>query len=189
MNLSYMSGQEVICEACGGGRYSEEALAHTYNGKNIAEVLAMPAAEAVAFFEGTGAAKKLGAVAEVGLSYLAIGQPLSTLSGGESQRLKLAKELLKKGGLYILDEPTTGLHRSDEANLLAIIDKLVDAGNTVMAIEHNLNFIKHADYIIDMGPESGAAGGEILYEGPLLGLLECETSHTAKYLKQSLPQP
>src|SRR5690606_31466628 len=118
----------------------------------------------------------------VGLGYLSLGQPLNTLSGGECQRLKLAKELNKKGNIYILDEPTTGLHMSDVSNILDIINKLVKKGNTVIVIEHNLDVIRRSDWIIDLGPDGGTGGGEILYEGPPAGILECERSITAKYL-------
>ena len=123
---------------------------------------------------------------DVGLDYLTLGQPLSTLSGGECQRIKLASELHKKGSIYVLDEPTTGLHMSDTGHLLAIIDKLVDSGNTVVTIEHNLNVVKHADWIIDMGPEGGHKGGRVIFEGTPKDLLRAKHSITGKYLKEEM---
>jgi excinuclease UvrABC ATPase subunit len=125
----------------------------------------------------------LQALSDVGLDYLTLGQPLSTLSGGECQRLKLASELHKKGSVYVLDEPTTGLHLSDIGHLLAIINRLVDAGNTVVVIEHNLAIIKNADWIIDMGPEGGNKGGRVIFEGTPRQLLDCEQSLTSAYLR------
>lgn len=123
---------------------------------------------------------------EVGLGYLELGQPLSTLSGGEAQRIKLASELQKRGNVYVMDEPTTGLHMADIERLLAIIKHLVDHGNTVIVIEHNLDVIGHADWIIDLGPEGGAKGGEILFEGTPEELMDCQRSYTGQYLKKLL---
>jgi excinuclease UvrABC ATPase subunit len=125
----------------------------------------------------------LHALSDVGLDYLTLGQPLSTLSGGECQRIKLAGELHKKGSVYVMDEPTTGLHMSDIGHLLAIMDRLVDAGNTVVVIEHNLAIIKNADWIIDMGPEGGNKGGRVMFEGTPRQLLDCEQSLTSAYLR------
>jgi excinuclease UvrABC ATPase subunit len=130
--------------------------------------------------------RKLQALSDVGLAYLTLGQPLSTLSGGECQRLKLASELHKKGSVYVMDEPTTGLHMSDISHLLAIINRLVDAGNTVIVIEHNLAIIKNADWIIDMGPEGGNKGGRVLFEGTPRQLLDCEQSLTSAYLRNEV---
>ena len=127
--------------------------------------------------------RKLRALSDVGLDYLTLGQPLSTLSGGECQRLKLASELHKRGSVYVMDEPTTGLHMSDIGHLLAIIDRLVDTGNTVVVIEHNLRVIKNADWIIDMGPEGGNKGGQVMFEGVPQQLLDCERSLTSAYLR------
>ena len=147
----------------------------------------MPVGEALAFFDTKEVAKdvsrKLQALRDVGLDYLALGQPLSTLSGGECQRIKLAGELHKQGSVYVMDEPTTGLHMSDIGHLLAIMDRLVDAGNTVIVIEHNLAVIKHADWIVDMGPEGGNKGGRVLFEGTPRQLLDCERSLTSAYLR------
>lgn len=181
-DLAFMDSVETTCEACSGKRYKSEVLNHTYNGKTIVEVLDMTVAEAVTFFTQKEIKNKLKHIVDVGLHYMTLGQPLDTLSGGECQRLKLAKELSKKGNIYILDEPTTGLHMSDITHILAIIDKLVEKGNTVIVIEHNLDVIRSADWIIDMGVEGGSKGGQILYEGPPEGLKNCENSITAKYL-------
>ena len=182
LNLSFMDKMEMECSECHGDRYKQEVLQYLYKGKNIVEVMDMSVAEAVEFFEAKDIKRQLTSMATVGLGYLSLGQPLNTLSGGESQRLKLAKEINKKGNIYILDEPTTGLHLSDVSNILAIIEKLVEKGNTVIVIEHNLDVIRNSDWIIDLGPDGGTGGGEILYEGPPGGLKNCERSITAKYI-------
>lgn len=182
LNLSFMDKMEIECSECHGDRYKQEVLQYLYKGKNIVEIMDMSVAEAVDFFEAKDIQRQLKSMATVGLGYLSLGQPLNTLSGGESQRLKLAKELNKKGNIYILDEPTTGLHLSDVSNILLIIEKLVEKGNTVVVIEHNLDVIRNSDWIIDLGPDGGTGGGEILYEGPPAGLKDCERSVTAKYL-------
>ncbi len=182
LNMSFMDKMEMECSECHGDRYKQEVLQYLYKGKNIVDIMEMSVAEAVDFFEAKDIKRQLTSMETVGLGYLSLGQPLSTLSGGESQRLKLAKELNKKGNIYILDEPTTGLHLSDVANILLIIDKLVEKGNTVIVIEHNLDVIRNSDWIIDLGPDGGTGGGEIIYEGPPAGLLECERSVTAKYI-------
>ncbi len=185
--LSYMDEVKSPCEICGGKRFKDEVLAYRFHHKSISDVLNMPVREALEFFDTQEVAKdvirKLQALSDVGLDYLTLGQPLSTLSGGECQRLKLASELHKKGSLYVMDEPTTGLHMSDIGHLLAIIDRLVDAGNTVIVIEHNLAIIKNADWIIDMGPEGGNKGGRVMFEGTPQQLLDCEQSLTSQYLR------
>ncbi|MFN8467523.1 MAG: excinuclease ABC subunit UvrA [Caldilineaceae bacterium] len=185
--LAYLDEVKMPCEICGGKRFKDEVLAYTFHGKSIADVLNMPVGEALAFFDTKEVAKdvsrKLQALRDVGLDYLTLGQPLSTLSGGECQRIKLAGELHKQGSVYVMDEPTTGLHMSDIGHLLAIIDRLVDAGNTVIVIEHNLAVIKHADWIVDMGPEGGNKGGRVLFEGTPRQLLDCERSLTSAYLR------
>lgn len=181
-DLSFMDSVETICEDCGGKRYKQEVLGYLYNGKSIVEVLDMTIAEAVTFFSKKEITHKLKNIVDVGLHYMTLGQPLDTLSGGECQRLKLAKELSKKGNIYIMDEPTTGLHMSDITSILAIIRKLVDKGNTVIVIEHNMDVIRNADWIVDLGVEGGNRGGEILYEGPPIGLKAVERSLTGKYL-------
>ena len=181
-DLAFMDSVETHCEACNGKRYKPEVINYTYQGKNIVEVLDMTIAEALEFFEIKEITHKLKNLVDVGLHYMTLGQPLDTLSGGECQRLKLAKELSKKGIIYIMDEPTTGLHMSDTTLILNIIKRLVDKGNTVVVIEHNLDVIRNADWIIDMGVEGGIKGGEVLYEGPPIGLKTCERSITAKYI-------
>ncbi|WP_203637483.1 ATP-binding cassette domain-containing protein [Levilactobacillus wangkuiensis] len=179
LNLSFMENATVTCSLCHGGRFDPQVLTYTYQGKNIVEILAMTVEEAVTFFAGTKVANKLTHVTNVGLDYLALGQPLNTLSGGEGQRLKVAKELNKRGNLYILDEPTTGLHPSDIKVMIQIINRLVDKGNTVLVIEHNLDIMRSADWLIDIGPDGGDKGGEVLYEGPVSGIHQAERSVTA----------
>ncbi len=182
LNLSFMDKTDMECSECNGNRYKQEVLQYLYKEKNIVEIMEMSVADAVDFFEAKDIQRQLKSMETVGLGYLSLGQPLNTLSGGESQRLKLAKELNKKGNIYILDEPTTGLHLSDVSNILLIIEKLVEKGNTVIVIEHNLDVIRNSDWIIDLGPDGGTGGGEVLYEGPPAGLLDCERSVTAKYI-------
>jgi excinuclease UvrABC ATPase subunit len=181
-DLSFMDSVETLCEECGGKRFKYEVLEYKYNGKTIVEVLDMTIAEAADFFIQKEIKNKLKYIVDVGLHYMTLGQPLDTLSGGECQRLKLAKELSKKGNIYIMDEPTTGLHMSDITHILSIIDRLVDKGNTVIVIEHNLDVIRNADWIIDVGPEGGSRGGQILFEGTPGNLRDCKESITAKYL-------
>ncbi|ABX42170.1 ATP-binding cassette domain-containing protein [Lachnoclostridium phytofermentans] len=181
-DLSFMDSVETICEECGGKRFKQDVLEYKYNAKSIVEVLDMTVAEAVDFFTQKEIINKLKYIVDVGLHYMTLGQPLDTLSGGECQRLKLAKELSKKGNIYIMDEPTTGLHMSDITSILNLIDHLVDKGNTVIVIEHNLDVIRNADWIIDVGVEGGSKGGQILYEGIPGNLINCKDSITAKYL-------
>lgn len=185
--LVFMDPVVTVCEACNGGRYSEEALKHCYKGKNITEILNMPAEEVLEFFsENKKINKQLKAMNEVGLSYLSLGQPLSTLSGGERQRIKLAKHLDKKGSIYVLDEPTTGLHASDVENIMKLLDGFVKRGNTVIVIEHNLDVMKQADYIIDVGPDGGTGGGEIVFTGTPQQMADNAETITARYLRKSL---
>ena len=163
------------------------ALSYTYKGKNIVEILELSAAEAYEFFaENRKLRKALGAMLEVGLPYLSLGQPLSTLSGGERQRVKLAKELDKKGSIYVLDEPTTGLHASDVKKVMELLESIVARGNTVIVIEHNLDVMKQADWIIDVGPDGGTAGGEIVFSGTPKQMVESADTITAEYLRKSL---
>lgn len=184
--LAYLDEVKTPCEVCEGKRFKEEVLSYLLYGKSISDVLNMPVRDALEFFSGKEVAKEVGrklqALSDVGLDYLTLGQPLSTLSGGECQRIKLASELHKKGSVYVMDEPTTGLHMSDIRHLMAIIDRLVDAGNTAIVIEHNLAVIKQADWIIDMGPEGGNKGGQVVFEGTPRQLLDCEASLTRAYL-------
>lgn len=186
--LVFMDPVTTVCEACEGSRYSKEALSYQYQGKNIVEILNMPAEEAEVFFKDNSKIRKvLKAMIEVGLSYLSLGQPLSTLSGGECQRVKLAKYLnSKKGNIYVLDEPTTGLHASDVKNVMQLLDGFVKRGNTVIVIEHNLDVMKQADYIIDVGPDGGTTGGEIVFTGTPQEMIENADTITAEYLRKSV---
>jgi excinuclease UvrABC ATPase subunit len=183
IDLSYFDQVKIPCEVCDGKRFKDEVLAYKLNGKSISDVLNMSAQEALAFFDSKEIVRKLQALNDVGLNYLTLGQPLSTLSGGESQRIKLASELHKKGSIYIMDEPTTGLHMSDISHLLTIINRLVDTGNTVIIIEHNQTIIKNADWVIDMGPEGGNKGGRVMFEGTPAQLLQATQSLTSAYLR------
>lgn len=181
--MSFLDAVHTRCPECEGKRYNKEALQYLYKGKNIAEVLDMTVLEALDFFtDEKKVVKYLLLLEEVGLGYLKLGQTLSSLSGGESQRLKIATELRKQGNIYVMDEPTTGLHMSDIDNFFKIVDKLVNAGNTVVIIEHNLDIIRKADWIIDLGPEGGKNGGEVIFEGTPEDLKLCEKSITARYI-------
>jgi excinuclease ABC A subunit len=181
--LSFFDSVKSPCEVCEGKRFKDEVLGYKLNGKNISEVLSMNVQQALEYFELPEVKKKLQAMSDVGLDYLGLGQPLSTLSGGECQRIKLASELHKQGSIYIMDEPTTGLHMSDIGHLMQVINRLVDTGNTVVVIEHNLHVIKNADWIIDMGPEGGSKGGTIMFEGTPRDLLKDKSSITSAYLR------
>lgn len=181
-NMAFMDDIETVCEACGGLRYSPEALSHTVDGRTIAEVMDLPVHEAVRAFEGTKAAALLEPLERVGLGYLHLNQALSTLSGGELQRMKLASELTGTGRLIILDEPTDGLHLEDVGRLLGVLGELVDAGNSVFVIEHNMDVIKAADYIVEMGPGGGEDGGRILCTGTPGQIASCPDSVTAPYM-------
>lgn len=181
-NLGFLDDAKTPCDVCGGKRFKDEVLAYTYNGKSITEVLELTMSEANAFFDLPEIAGKLQALNDVGLEYLTLGQPLSTLSGGECQRIKLASELHKKGSVYVLDEPTTGLHISDITRLHGLVDRLVDDGNTVITIEHNVDVIRRADWIIDLGPEGGDKGGQIMFEGTPADLLNNKKALIAQYI-------
>lgn len=183
-DLAFLESVKLPCEVCGGRRFKEEVLAYKLNGKSIAEVLEMTVEQALEFFEQKEVVRKLQAMSDVGLNYITLGQPLSTLSGGECQRIKLASELHKKGSIYVMDEPTTGLHMSDIGHLLEIMNRLVDTGNTVIVIEHNLDVISQADWIIDMGPDGGSNGGQVIFEGTPPQIIHAEQSITGRYLKQ-----
>ena len=188
ISLAFLDEAKTPCEVCGGKRFKDEVLEYKLNGKSIADVLSMTVEDALKYFTNPKIVHTLQAMSDVGLNYLSLGQPLSTLSGGEGQRIKLASELHKKSSIYVMDEPTTGLHMADIGQLLAVINRIVDNGNTVVVIEHNQDIIKNADWIIDMGPEGGHKGGQILFEGTPKDLLNVETSYTAQYL-QSEHQP
>jgi excinuclease ABC A subunit len=182
-DLAFLSEVKTPCEVCGGKRFKDEVLAYKLNGKSISDVLSLNVQQALEYFAIKDVLRKLQAMADVGLGYLSLGQPLSTLSGGECQRIKLATELHKRGSIYVMDEPTTGLHMSDISHLLGVINRLVDTGNTVVVIEHNLHVIKNADWIIDMGPEGGSKGGRIVFEGTPKELLKAKRSLTSGYLR------
>ncbi|HIJ80067.1 MAG TPA: excinuclease ABC subunit UvrA, partial [Deltaproteobacteria bacterium] len=180
----------VTCDTCQGKRYNHETLEIEYRGKNIADILAMNVEEALLFYDKVPAIRsRLQTLFDVGLSYIALGQSSVTLSGGEAQRIKLAKELSKRSTgqtLYILDEPTTGLHPADIQQLLTVLNRLVEQGNTVVIIEHNLDVIKTADYIIDLGPEGGDGGGLIVAQGPPEKVAKVTGSHTGQFLQPLL---
>jgi excinuclease UvrABC ATPase subunit len=184
-DLAFLEPIRTICESCEGRRFSDEVLEYKLNGKSISDILAMTVREALEFFSRKELLRQLQTLEDVGLGYVTLGQPLSTLSGGECQRIKLAGELHKEGNLYVMDEPTTGLHMYDISRLMDIMNRLVDGGNTVVVIEHNLDVIKRADWIIDMGPEGGHQGGRIVFEGTPVQLAAAEHSITGAYLRKS----
>lgn len=190
IEMNFLPDVEVECEVCQGKRFTRETLEVRYKGKSISDVLNMTIGEAVKFFEHIPKIKRhLKTIEDVGLGYITLGQQSTTLSGGEAQRIKLASELAKKdtgNTLYILDEPTTGLHFEDIQILMKVLNKLTDKGNTIMIIEHNLDVIKLADFIIDIGPEGGQKGGKILFEGTPEELVNCKKSYTGKFLKKEL---
>ncbi|MBO4445070.1 MAG: excinuclease ABC subunit UvrA [Bacteroidaceae bacterium] len=181
--MAFMDSIETVCEACGGLRFSPEALAFLYKGKNIAEVMDMPVEVAADFFAGTAIETKLKPLLDVGLAYLHLNQALSTLSGGELQRMKLASYLGQEGRIFIIDEPTDGLHIKDVKHILGLFDRMVEQGNTVYLIEHNTNIIRSADYVVELGPGAGEEGGEVIYAGTPAGMLQCPRSVTAPYLR------
>ena len=190
IEMHFLPDVYVPCEVCGGKRYNRETLDVKYKGKSIADVLDMTVEEALTFFENVPQIKrKVETLYNVGLSYIKLGQPSTTLSGGEAQRIKLATELSKRSTgrtIYILDEPTTGLHFADVHKLVEILQKLTDGGNTVLVIEHNLDVIKTADYIIDIGPEGGEKGGTVIAQGTPEEVAENQASYTGIYVKKML---
>ncbi len=190
IEMHFLPDVYVPCEVCKGKRYNRETLEVKYKNKNIADILDMTVEEACEFFTDIPRiAKKLATLNEVGLGYIRLGQPSTTLSGGEAQRVKLATELSKTSTgktLYILDEPTTGLHSDDVRRLIEILQRLTDGGNTVLVIEHNLDVIKCADHIIDLGPEGGEKGGRIVCTGTPEQVAECAQSYTGQFLKKVL---
>ena len=193
-DLAMMAGVATVCEECEGKRFQASVLEYGFGGKDIAEVLAMSVTEAKAFFGDTppggsgdearipAAHKVLERLADVGLGYLTIGQPLTTLSGGERQRLKLATHLGEKGGVLILDEPTTGLHLADVEQLLGLLDRIVDSGKSVIVIEHHQAVMAHADWIVDLGPGAGHDGGRIVFEGTPADLVAARSTLTGEHL-------
>jgi excinuclease ABC subunit A len=190
IEMHFLPDVYVPCEECGGKRYNEETLQVTFKDKNIYDVLEMTVEESLSFFENLPRIyNKLKALYDVGLGYIKLGQSATTLSGGEAQRVKLASELQKRATgktLYILDEPTTGLHSDDVARLIEVLNKIVDNGDTVLIIEHNLDVIKVADHIIDLGLEGGDAGGTIVVSGTPEKVAKCEESRTGQFLKDLL---
>ncbi|MBU5437216.1 excinuclease ABC subunit UvrA [Tissierella sp. MSJ-40] len=183
-DLAFMDTVVNVCEVCQGNRFTDEALSYKLRGKNISEVLNMTVDEALDFFYEKEISVTLKRLADVGITYITLGQPLNTLSGGELQRVKLADELESNGNIYVLDEPTTGLHMSDISQLLKILDRLVEQDSTVIVIEHNLDVITQADWIIDLGPFAGQNGGRIMFEGAPKDLINCNSSITGQYLKK-----
>ena len=190
IEMQFLPDVYVPCEVCHGARYNTDTLAVHYKGKTIADVLDMPIEEAAVFFEAIPAIHRhLKTLADVGLGYVRLGQPAPTLSGGEAQRVKLASELQRRSTgrtIYVLDEPTTGLHFEDIRKLLGVLGRLVNGGNTVIVIEHNLDVIKTADHVIDLGPDGGSRGGHIIATGTPEHIATIDTSHTGHYLKELL---
>jgi excinuclease ABC subunit A len=190
IEMHFLPDVYVTCETCKGARYNRETLEIKFKNKSIADVLDMTVEDAQQFFQAVPSIReKMDALVQVGLGYIKVGQQATTLSGGEAQRVKLSKELSRRATgrtLYILDEPTTGLHFEDVRKLLEVLHELVEQGNTVVVIEHNLDVIKTADWIIDIGPEGGDGGGEIVATGTPEDVAKVERSHTGRYLKQML---
>ncbi len=190
IEMNFLPDVYVPCEVCHGARYNRETLEVHFKGKTIAEVLDMPIEEASEFFAAVPAIRRhLATLADVGLGYVRLGQPAPTLSGGEAQRVKLASELQRRSTgrtVYVLDEPTTGLHFEDVRKLLGVLTRLVEAGNTVVVIEHNLDVIKSADWLIDLGPEGGSGGGRVIAEGTPEAVAEVADSHTGRFLREIL---
>ena len=188
--MNFLPDVYVPCEVCHGARYNRETLEVHYKGKTIADVLDMPIEEAAEFFAAVPAiSRHLTTLVDVGLGYVRLGQPAPTLSGGEAQRVKLASELQKRSTgrtVYVLDEPTTGLHFEDIRKLLGVLQGLVDKGNTVIVIEHNLDVIKTADWIVDLGPEGGAGGGTVVAEGTPEQVADVAASHTGQFLRRMM---
>jgi excinuclease ABC subunit A len=191
--MHFLPDVYVPCETCKGARYNRETLEVRFKGRSIADVLEMSVEEALRFFAKIPKIRRrLQTLHDVGLDYIKLGQPATTLSGGEAQRVKLAAELCKVATgktLYILDEPTTGLHFADIEKLLETLQRLVDGGNTMIVIEHNLDVIKQADWVIDLGPEGGEAGGELIAVGTPEDVAQVEESFTGRFLQNVLPEP
>jgi excinuclease ABC subunit A len=190
VEMQFLADVELICEDCKGKRFKNSVLEVQYNSKNIAEVLDLTVHEALEFFAGkTSLIRKLRLLEEIGLGYLRLGQSATSLSGGEAQRIKLGAFISRSNAgnsLYVFDEPTTGLHFDDIRKLLAAFDRLIAAGNTILVIEHNLDVVKTADWVIDLGLEGGDAGGQVVFEGTPEELAKCETSHTGRLLQPYL---
>ena len=182
--MAFAEPVTITCEECGGHRYNPTALSYRYRGLNIEQVMDLTIAEAYDFFDSPKIRKRLQSMMDVGLDYLTLGQPTSTLSGGEIQRVKMASELHRQGQIYVLDEPSTGLHVKDIEMLLALLRKLLEGGNTVVMVEQSMELIAQADWIIDLGPEGGSGGGSVLFEGTPAQLLDCEASKTGRFLRK-----
>jgi excinuclease UvrABC ATPase subunit len=189
VEMHFLDAVTVGCDACGGRRYLPQVLAARLRNKSIADVLEMTASEAHVFFEEPEIRRRLGMLLDVGLEYLPLGQRLDSLSGGEAQRIKLAAELWKKGRIYVMDEPTIGLHAADIGKLLRVVDRLVSSGNTVLVVEHNLDVICRADWVIDLGPEGGKRGGAVVAQGTPEDIAACRASHTGRYLQARRSRP
>ncbi|MBQ0971089.1 ATP-binding cassette domain-containing protein [Streptomyces griseoincarnatus] len=185
-DLAFMDPVTTTCPDCEGRRFGEEVLRLTVGGRSVADVLEMTAGEALDFFHDPGVRRRLRALRDVGLTYLTLGQPLSTLSGGERQRLKLATRLHRDGAVFVLDEPTTGLHMADVDGLLGLLDRLVDAGGTVIVVEHNLQVVAHADHVVDLGPGGGRDGGRVVFEGTPAELLRAPGCYTGEHLRRAV---
>ena len=185
-DMAFAEPVVVPCEECSGHRYNPTALSFRYKGLNIEQVMGLTIAEAYDFFDNTKIRKLLQRMIDVGLDYLTLGQPTSTLSGGEVQRVKLASELHRQGQIYVLDEPSTGLHAKDIEKLLALLRKLVENGNTVVMVEHRMELIAQADWIIDMGPDGGSGGGMVVFEGTPEQIVSCPRSKTGRYISKML---
>jgi excinuclease UvrABC ATPase subunit len=185
--LPFMDPIKTICEECHGKRYQNEVLQYTLQGKTISAVLDMTVDEALDFFNANPLQSNLAGLEGVGLGYLKLGQPLSSFSGGECQRIKLYKELGRTGKVFVLDEPSVGLHRADLEKIMTLFDRLVNDGNTLILVEHNLDIIKNSDWVIDLGPEAGIDGGRIVFEGTPRQLIDCKHSYTAQALRGHLP--
>ena len=192
IEMNFLPDVHVLCDECQGKRYNRETLEIRYKGKSISDVLEMSVEDAVVFFENIPSIKrKLSTLNDVGLGYITLGQPATTLSGGEAQRVKLSEELSKKdtgNTMYILDEPTTGLHFEDIQHLITVLDRLVDKGNTVLVIEHNLDVVKVADHIIDLGPEGGKGGGQIIATGTPEQIIAGGVGYTSEHLAREIGQ-
>ena len=187
IELPFMDPVETDCEECQGKRFNQEVLQYTLRGKTISAVLDLTIHEALDFFRDHAIIKFLAGLMDVGLEYLKLGQPLSSFSGGECQRIRLSKELGQEGHVFVLDEPSVGLHRADLQRILNVFNRMVDAGNTLIIVEHNLDIIRNADWVIDLGPEAGTEGGKIVFEGTPKQLLDCEHSYTAQALRNHMP--
>jgi excinuclease ABC subunit A len=192
VDLQFLADAHLVCESCGGRRYRPSILEVQWRGRSIDQVLELTVREALQFFSGQHrVTRRLKVLDQIGLGYLRLGQPSSTLSGGEAQRVKLAAHLLRRPGprvLYMLDEPTTGLHLGDVAELLNALQRLLDGGATLVVIEHNLHVIKQADWVVDLGPEGGDRGGEVVFQGTPEALVASGRGHTARHLRRIMPR-